>query len=292
MPPSLAETQKLLYRLIIATSGVEEGFAAEKNLPPGGITAVIRGDPRVSAFERVEIYANMYFYRLLDVAKEDFPATFGVLGEANFHNLITGYLVEYPPRDPSINEAFRHLADFVRRSQWLEKWPYLSSLIGLERALVEVFLGRDAPSLNCVDLRAISWGEWSSLWIAAHPAAQVLDCEWRVDEIVRAVEEGLPISEPSRGPTAILLWRTNCVVGHRRLDDLEQAAFKMIRENTDFGALCEMIAFKIGDEAAPPVVQRMLTRWLEDGVLIRTVAERVNSQQGVRTVENTRGSDT
>jgi hypothetical protein len=121
-------------------------------------------------------------------------------------------------------------------------------------------------------LRAIPWGEWSSLWIAAHPATKLLDCEWRVDEIVRAIEQGLPFSEPSCGPTAILLWRTNCVVSHRRLDDLERAAFKMIQENTDFGALCEMIAFKIGEGAAPPVVQRMLSRWLEDGVLIRAVA--------------------
>jgi len=273
MPPSLAETQNLLYRLITATSGVEEGLAAEKNLPPGGITALVRGDSRVSAIERVEIYANMFFYRLLDVAKEDFPATFKVLGEANFHNLITGYLVEYRPRDPSINEAFRHLAEFVRGSQWLEKWPYLSSLIGLERTLVEVFLGRDARPLNSVDLRSIPWGEWSSLWIAAHPVTQVLNCEWRVDEIVRAVEEGLPLAEPIRGPTAILLWRTNCVVSHRRLDDLERAAFKMIQENTPLGALCELIAFKIGVEAAPPVVQRMLSRWLDDGVLIRAVAK-------------------
>jgi hypothetical protein len=273
MPPSLAETQNLLYRLITATSGVEEGLAAEKNLPREGITGLVCGDSRVSAIERVGIYANMYFYRLLDAAKEDFPATFRVLGEANFHNLITGYLVEYPPRDPSINEAFRHLAEFVRGSQWLETWPYLSSLIGLERALVEVFLSRDLCPLNSVDLRAMPWREWPSLWIAAHPATQVLDCEWRVDELVRAVEEGLPLAEPTRGPTAILLWRTNCVVSHRRLDDLERAAFKMIQQHTELGTLCELIAFKIGEEAAPPVVQRMLSRWLDDGVLIRAVAK-------------------
>jgi hypothetical protein len=273
MPASLAETQNLLYRLITATSGVEEGLAAEQNLPPGGITALVRGDSRLSAVDRVGIYANMYFYRLLDAAKEDFPATFRVLGEANFHNLVTGYLVAYPPRDRSITEAFRHLAEFVPKFQWLEKWPYLSSLVALERAFVEVFLGRDARPLNYLDLRAIPWREWSSLWIAAHPATKVLDCEWRVDEIVRAVEEGLPFSEPGPGPTAILLWRTNCVVSHRRLDDLERAAFKMIHDNTNLCALCEVIAFKIGEEAAPRVVQRMLSRWLDDGVLIRAAAK-------------------
>ena len=35
-----------------------------------------------------------------DVFKEEFPATLALLGEVNFHNLITGYLVDYPPTEP------------------------------------------------------------------------------------------------------------------------------------------------------------------------------------------------
>jgi hypothetical protein len=35
----------------------------------------------------------MYFYRLLDAIKEDFPATLKILGDFEFHNLITGYLI-------------------------------------------------------------------------------------------------------------------------------------------------------------------------------------------------------
>ena len=75
MQPRLGDLQSLLYRLITAPSGVEEGLAAEKTLPPEGLSATVRGNSRMSAVDRVEIYANMYFYRLLEVIKEDFPAT-------------------------------------------------------------------------------------------------------------------------------------------------------------------------------------------------------------------------
>jgi len=79
----LKQLQSILYRLITAASGVAEGLAAEKRLvaeggmPAGGLDALVLGDDRLSAEDRVDIYANMYFYRLLDVLKEDFPATFG-----------------------------------------------------------------------------------------------------------------------------------------------------------------------------------------------------------------------
>src|SRR5260370_42069661 len=95
--------QSLLYRLIPAASGVAEGLAAERDLGATGLDAIVLGDNRLSAEARVEIYANMYFYRILDSLKEDFPATLVVLGEDNFHNLITGYLLEYPPTEPSIS---------------------------------------------------------------------------------------------------------------------------------------------------------------------------------------------
>ena len=72
------------------------------------------GDDRLSAEARVDIYANMYFYRILDALKEDFPATLAVLGDDNFHNLITGYLIEYPPTEPSISYCGNHLADYLR----------------------------------------------------------------------------------------------------------------------------------------------------------------------------------
>ncbi|HWJ41415.1 MAG TPA: putative DNA-binding domain-containing protein, partial [Candidatus Limnocylindrales bacterium] len=93
----LKNLQSLLYRLITAASGVAEGLAAERELGATGLDAIVLGDDRLSAQARVDIYANMYFYRILDSLKEDFPATLAVLGHDNFHNLITGYILEYPP---------------------------------------------------------------------------------------------------------------------------------------------------------------------------------------------------
>src|SRR5271166_4575794 len=141
MPTRLKKLESLLYRLITAPSGVAEGLAAERELGAGGLDAVVIGDDRLSAQERVDIYANMYFYRILDALKEDFPATLAVLGNDNFHNLVTGYLLEHPPTDPSITNCGSHLADYLRDHPMREAAPFIADLAKLERATVEVFLG-------------------------------------------------------------------------------------------------------------------------------------------------------
>lgn len=59
MQPRLVEVQRLLYRLITSPNGVEEGLAVENDLPKNGIGALITGDHRMNAVDRVGIYADV-----------------------------------------------------------------------------------------------------------------------------------------------------------------------------------------------------------------------------------------
>jgi Putative DNA-binding domain len=182
MRAGLGEVQRLLYRLITSPNGVEEGLVSEYGLPPGGLDAIISGDTRIGAVERVGIYADMYFYRLLDSFKEDFSATLKILGNVNFHNLITGYLAAYPPSQPSITDASQHLSAFAAASEWISQFPYVAELIRLERALIEspsvrtrlrstcscceAFLSRSGHRFAWISIRrfnsSIASGEWTN----------------------------------------------------------------------------------------------------------------------------------
>jgi len=67
----------------------------------------------------------------------------------------------------------------------------------------------------------------------------------------------------------IMVWRNNCAVNYRALDDLERRALSMIRRGYPFAAVCEAAASERGDSATPGAMSRMLLRWLADGVLVR-----------------------
>jgi hypothetical protein len=104
---------------------------------------LVRGDARLSAIERINIYADAYFYRLLDCLNEDFPATSAVLGPDDFVALVRDYLSASPPTEPSIFYAGRYLPTFLRNHPLVRCRPFISELARLKRTILDVFHAED-----------------------------------------------------------------------------------------------------------------------------------------------------
>jgi hypothetical protein len=267
MSTQLEQLQRLLYRLITAVSGVAEGLAAERELGATGLDALVLGDGRLSAEARVDIYANMYFYRILDALKEDFPATLAVLGAGNFHNLVTGYLLEYPPTEPSISECGRHLSAYLRRHPMRERAPFIADLARLERASAEVFQAPDAAPLEPDALRSIAPADWPALKFRIQPAAQILALDWQVSELLRAVEEHREWQAAEQGAVKMLVWRSSARVFYRDLEKVEADALEAIARGATFSEICDLVAADTSIEDPIATINRMLARWLSDSLL-------------------------
>ncbi|HVN91523.1 MAG TPA: DNA-binding domain-containing protein [Candidatus Binataceae bacterium] len=268
----LEELQRLIYRLVVAPNGVGEGLTLEESLPDGGLEAVIIGDDRLSAEQRLDIYANAYFYRLLDVFKEDFPATLAVLGETDFHNLITGYLVEYPPAEPSVAHAGQHLADFIRQHPLQKRATFLADLATLERALIESFCASDMDPLDATAMHTIGPEEWPSLQMRLHPASQLLELDHTIEPLMRSVERGESWSYPPRKAETILVWRRDTQVFYRTVETLERDALLLTQTRASFASICALIAESC-DKADPTVViNQLLSRWIADEIFVRSAA--------------------
>ena len=264
--PDLAGLEALLYRLITAPNGVDEGLAAETRLPPQGLEQLITGDDRLTARERLEIYANAYFFRLLEVFKEDYPALLAVIGDDNFHNLATSYLVDYPPTEPSVLYAGRKLPAFLRTYPLRDRWPFLADLATLERAMLDVFHAADASPLSTDAMRTIAPSAWPAMRLQLHPATRILDLEWPVDSILHAVEKHDPWHPPQSHPTTVLVWRNNSQVHYRRVERAEHDALRLLARGATFAAVCDAIAAHADADSAA-MINMLLVRWLSDGVL-------------------------
>jgi hypothetical protein len=91
---------------------------------------------------------------------------------------------------------------------------------------------------------------------------------------LQAVESGVAWTHPDRGDTAIIVWRRESrVVYYRATETAEREALRLASADngTTFAAICESVAAGSdvdGDAAA--LINRLLARWLLDGILIRT----------------------
>ena len=66
------QLQNFLYRRITNLDATNESLGDERGPAPRVLEALVHGDQRLSAFERVDTYANAYFYRLLECLGKDF----------------------------------------------------------------------------------------------------------------------------------------------------------------------------------------------------------------------------
>src|SRR5262249_6584940 len=99
---------------------------------------MIGGDERLGAVERPDVYAKMHCFRLLEVLREDYPKLVAVVGDAEFHNLVTEYLIAHPPEHASIAHAGIALPDFLtgHSLEARRHAPWLHELARLERRRV------------------------------------------------------------------------------------------------------------------------------------------------------------
>src|SRR5271167_962033 len=107
----LGEHSSLMY--LITAPEAAKGTDDAGDLASDGPETLICGDQRLSAIERVDIYANAFFFRLLDCFAEDYSATLAVVGIDEFTAIVKEYLLVHQPTEPSIFYADYYLPDFL-----------------------------------------------------------------------------------------------------------------------------------------------------------------------------------
>jgi hypothetical protein len=272
---SLAHTQRLFWQLIRARDGVESSLGAlpdaERALP-GGVGAWVCGDERLSAVERLEVYARMYFFRLLDCLAEDFPAVHAVVGHESFHTLVGDYLERHPSTSHSVRSLGRLLAQFLDGHEHGTEHRHVADLARFEWALLEAFDAADAEPIAPENLKSLPAHEWPGLLLALAPSLRIVEAGAPVQEVWMAVKAGQAPPRIARARTVIRIWREDLRVFHRTVGEVELAALRAIERGERFAAACESVGALVGEAEAPLEMARLLEGWLADRLLVAAEA--------------------
>ena len=174
---NLKSTQLSLSKLIRAPNGVADALRKDPQSLP------IVGNKKLSAVERLDIYANMYFFRIRDALKEDFPKVLQIVGEENFHNLVTGCLLKYPSKHWSLRYVGQHFSDYLKSKRISSRWSCLSDLAKFEWALIDVFDGSRVRVLSREELLALGERKIQKQKLKSIQTLRVIKSLWPLDEI-------------------------------------------------------------------------------------------------------------
>jgi hypothetical protein len=278
LPDSLRDVQRRFFELITAPESVDKALAT-RGLTPADVERIIASDARKSAVERLDIYANMYFFRIRDVLAEMYPAVAAVVGEAGFHNLATDYLIEHPSTHPSLRNVGHALPAFLdacRRRSFggtVGRPGWLADLARLEWARHDLFDAADAPPITMEALRSTAPDAFAALPLRLVPGARVIRLRFVVEDVWQAVSDESAVEPPEVAPHATLVWRQHVSdILHRPLDPIEAEALAQVTSRADmkFGHLCDwLVAHAPDEQQAAQAAFQLLAQWANDEILTR-----------------------
>jgi hypothetical protein len=273
--PGLAALQAAIYELITAPQGVASRLLErEREGDAWNLEAMVRPGARMSAVERLDVYANMYFYRILDVLRDEFARTLAVVGDPAFHNLITDYLLDCRPAHPSLREVGARLPGYVAQHPLALSRPWLAELAHLERAHLELFDGPDAKVLTLERIRQLAPESLPELTLCAIPCHAIQHNLFRTSTAWTALEVSpSAAAAPASQPETLVIWRQELAVHHRLADADEAPLLPLLQPpGSAFALVCERLVTGVDASQATERAFALVGRWIIDGLVIDPTA--------------------
>lgn len=149
-PPHLFELQSWFAHLM--TSPLEKDDPPIPLFHPALIDTIrkkIAPSPTLTSEERLGIYKQQYWWRLIALCQEDFPSLVRLLGYETFNHVIAEpYLLQHPPKDWFLPHLGRHLPQWIKKHVDRDDAWLLAQLAQIELAYLELFFTTDAPALD------------------------------------------------------------------------------------------------------------------------------------------------
>jgi Putative DNA-binding domain len=149
--------------------------------------AIIKPNPILSSFERLEIYNRQYWFRVLSSFAEDFSGLRTVVGTRKFEGLMRAYLTECPSESFTLRNLGSHLEEWLLSNpQWITPRESLAlDMVRLEWAHIEAFDGGYESNLTPADIQSAGL----ELRVSLQPYIRLLELAYPVDDLLIEVHD-------------------------------------------------------------------------------------------------------
>jgi hypothetical protein len=231
------------------------------------VDRLVTKGPRLSALERLAIYGDGYFARLVECLLDDYPALAHLLGTEQFEALARAYVVAYPSRSPSLNGYGEGVAAFLRSRA--EPWaPFAVELAELEWALVTAIHAESRPALAPDALAAVRPEDWARARLVPSPALRVLAFRHPVNPFYQAFRAGNAPVLPAPEPSAVAVHRQGLKLYRHELEPLAARVLAALVRGEPLGvalASLEQGTSKAELEGAQARVSEWFSGWVSAG---------------------------
>ena len=286
-PPRLDQLQRWLQAVMTHPAGVAAGIdsgEARRQIDVAGdeLESVVLPSRRQTSLERLAVYGNAYYLRLLDCLREFFPCLVDAVGRETFDEFAIGYLQRYPSESYTLHRLADRFVQFLEETRPASdaEWAgFVVDLARLELAIEHVF---DAPGPECdpwhepaaagdssaaIPLSTLSPDRMSAgMRLIPAPGLTLLSLTWPVSTYYTQWKRGEPTPWPQPQPQFVALLRRDYIV---RRHELSPAGYELLSRLIAGMPLAEAItqvsASQRGENLSPHELRETFFQWAQSG---------------------------
>lgn len=218
------------------------------------------------AKDRLDIYRNGYYLRLLEVVDKDFPCLKTICGEELLHEWGREYIQAYPSDHYSVCYFNRNFTQFLRETK---REAFYAEVAEFEWALTRVLDAADAKPITMQDLAAIPGDSWPYLQFGLHPSIEIHDFHYNVAQICYAImfEEELPERIYSEKSIPWMIWRFDCNSYFESVNEQQLYMLHAIQQRRNFSEICEGLCQWFTEEEVAQFAVGTLQFWIQKEII-------------------------
>jgi len=234
----LGTIQRWMQAVLLHPDGVEGGVGSseargEIDVGPAELDRVVTRSQALSAADRLGVYCNAYYARLLECLREEFTALVHALGRELFDEFAFGYLQAYPSRSYTLHHLGENFPRYLAETCPADEDPgwaaFLIDLAALERVYNEVFDGPGVEGRQLLtpdQLLAIPPTRWPDARLVLAEGFRLVELRSPVHEYITAIRRNEDPSPPEPAETLLAVHRRDYIV---RRHPLTRPQYELLR---------------------------------------------------------------
>ncbi len=223
---SLNNLQCWMQSVITHPAGVAAGLAATAaqshiELPPDAVEKIIEPSRRQSSVERLAVYADAYYTRLIECLQAEFPIFRQTVGDDVFSGFAADYLQHYPSQSYTLGELGKKFVQYLNETRPTSSdsaadfSDFMIDLAQLERTISEVFDGpgcEESTPLRSEDLLVIPADRWPQARLTTAPCLRLLPLRYPLNDYYTTAKAGSEAPLPARKESWLAITRRDYIV--------------------------------------------------------------------------------
>lgn len=264
----LATLERWMQTVVMHPDGAAAGVRAKPARSLVGeaahdLGAVVLPSKRLTSVERLEIYAYMYYARLVEVMQGEYPTTRQILGPHAFAAACRRFVAKNPSRTRTLNALSAKFPDFLAKTLPKSNRNGLAvDVARIERAMEDVFDAPRGEPMTAAQFAALGADATGKAKLAVTPALRMLKLRYPANDYMSAARRGEKPRIPRPRATSVIVFRRGFHVFRR---DQEPEQWSLLAALVAGKPLAAAVRASVrGGGASAERVAKRLGRWFEE----------------------------